>query len=233
MECFTNPFQGLVVAETSPGQPTKIIRDYVNLKDDFANSYESFKQRDYVQLPGRLIKVSKIGSEAFEFVSAAGSHSPSGQMPSNLEREVEETERRVGDQLSSFNDRSSSVVDSDDSISLSTLQSSNRSMEVDEVQKGPSLMAFNDLQSVATSNTNFKSSEADALSSAPSSFYNVNLDDNESVVSSGHNDRSSDEKSESFAFDKKTVPSNFDKTTTGSPFSDNSKKNYRKYMPNH
>ncbi|KAG8040913.1 hypothetical protein G9C98_001901 [Cotesia typhae] len=233
MEFFTNPFQGLVVAEPSPSQLTKIIRDYVNLTDNFAKSYESFKQRDYVQLPGRLIQVSKIGKEKFKFVSAANLHSPSGRMPSNLEREIKDAVRQVGDQFSSLNDRSPSVVDSDDSISLNTLQSSNRSMEVDKGRKGPSLMAFNDLQSVATSNTNFKSSEADALSSAPSSFYNVNLDDNESVVSSGHNDRSSDEKSESFAFDKKTLPSNFDKTTTRSPFSDNSKKNYRKYMPNH
>ncbi|CAD6215497.1 GSCOCT00014029001.2-RA-CDS [Cotesia congregata] len=232
MEFFTNPFQGLIVAETQPGQPIKIIRDYVNLNGNVTKSYDCFKQRDYVQLPGKLIQSSKIGKETFEFVSAAKSASPSVQTTSNLAREVKQRAKQIGAQLSSFNDRSLSVVDSDDSTSLSTLQSSNGSMEVDQVQKSPSVMAFNDLQSVATSNTNFKSSEADALSSAPSSFYNVNLDDNESVVSSDHNDRSNAMSGPS-AVDKKTVATSFDKTSAGSPFSDNSKKNYRKYMPNH
>ncbi|KAH0560539.1 hypothetical protein KQX54_005607 [Cotesia glomerata] len=221
MEFFANPFQGLIVADTRPGQPTKIIRDYVNLKGNVAKSYDCFQQRDYVQLPGRLIQSSKIGREAFEFMSPEKSASPSVQMTSNVERDPKAGLRQARVRVDSFNDRSPSVVDSDDSISLSTLQSSNVSMEVDQVQKGPSVMASNDSQSVATSNTNFKSSEADALSSAPSSFYNVNLDDNESVVSSDHNDRSN-AMSDPSAVDKKTVATSFEKTSAGSPFSDNS-----------
>ncbi|CAD6215496.1 GSCOCT00000306001.2-RA-CDS [Cotesia congregata] len=148
MQFFTNPFQGLVVVQSNSSSPVTVIDDlgYQYVKDkNFVSSYNEFKQRDYNQLPGKLIKASEIKNVDVEFLSA---------------KQLKESNRAAAEQ-----------DDEDDILAFDDREASTLNESMDHSQENVESPGYNRAKSVAS--LEVFDSQSSSASEVPSSFMDV------------------------------------------------------------
>lgn len=212
MEFFANPFQGLVVVETDSNSTITAIDDigyrYSN-DNNFISSYHGFKQRDYHQIPGKVVKASEITNYNVKFLSV--------KELKEINREADEKE------IAAFDDRKPN--------SLNELMDHSQ-------QNGGSPAKYNRAESVASSEAfdSQSSSPSEAPSSfidvdtRPKNVFKVPSNKVHPSSRDYNNYKVNKSDSSSEEFDNRTLFSDSDLSTSSTSSSVVNPKNKRKYL---
>ncbi|KAG8040912.1 hypothetical protein G9C98_001900 [Cotesia typhae] len=212
MEFFANPFQGLVVVETGSSSTLGVIDDigyqYSN-NNNFVSSYHGFKQRDYYQLPGKLIKASEITNYDVEFLSAKGLK--------KINREAAEVD------IVAFDDRESN--------SLNELMDHSQQNEVSPAKynRVESFASSEEFDSQSSSPSKAPSSFID-VDTSPRNVFKVPSNKVHPSSRDYNNYKANKSNSSSEEFDNRTLFSDSDLSTSSTSSSVVSPKNKKKYL---